>query len=190
MAQTCQVASGLARSTKSLLTDQRHSQVESLCRSDPSLFLKRRIERFCRFRAPRLAEESRIGISAGERVPLAFATDVNGTCAKFRATFRTIPASVGPARSSVWPGLTHCVDRLGTDFADLRTRPGSRRRRTPSLRVGFWAGQGGTAIAAAIGSTMALESRGSSRRVRHVSPQTSRIEKYDNRSARRRLLSR
>ncbi len=50
--------------------------------------------RFCRFRVPLLAEEPRIGISAGERVPLAFATDAKGMCVEFRATFRTIPASV------------------------------------------------------------------------------------------------
>ena len=141
--------------------------------------------RFCRFRVPLLAEEPRIGISAGERVSLDFAIDVNGTCAKFRATFRIIPplwvrreAQFGLVAPSASIGL-------GTDFADLRTRPGSRWRRTPSLRVGFWAGQGGTAIAVAIGSAIALESRSSSRRVRHVSLQTSRIEKYDNPSARR-----
>ena len=48
--------------------------------------------RFCRFRVPLLAEEPRIGISAGERVPLAFATDAKGMCVEFRATFRTIPS--------------------------------------------------------------------------------------------------
>lgn len=89
---------------------------------------------------PRLAEESRIGISAGERVPLAFATDVNGTCAKFRATFRTIPASVGPARSSVWPGLTLCADRFGNGFCRLEnaTRFSLAQNSQPSGRILGW----------------------------------------------------
>ena len=96
--------------------------------------------RFCRFRVPLLAKELRIGISAGERVPLEFAINVNRTCAKFRGTFRTIPACVRPARNSGWPGQTLCVDRFGHGFCGLgnATRFSLAQNSQPSGRILCW----------------------------------------------------